>query len=133
MSVAYALDGAVCEGVARADYDPFFPETPEAEADALAMCRICPAKAPCLAYAVETGQAFGIWGGKTQAQIRRLIGRNRAGRARGRRPATGPPQRAQDPLQARPPVRCGQHLLRRQRGAPLSRLPPHPSPSTTDG
>jgi hypothetical protein len=91
VSVAYALDGAVCEGVARADYDPFFPETPEAEADALAMCRLCPAKAVCLAYAVETGQAYGIWGGKTQAQIRRLIGGNRAGRSRGRRLPPGHP------------------------------------------
>jgi hypothetical protein len=91
MTVTYSLGGAVCEGVARADYDPFFPETSEAEADALAMCRICPAKAPCLAYAVETGQAFGIWGGKTQAQIRRLIGGARAGRPRGRRLPPGHP------------------------------------------
>ena len=36
MSAAYPLDGAVCEGVARADYDPFFAETPEAEAAELA-------------------------------------------------------------------------------------------------
>ena len=91
MSVTYALDEAVCEGVARADYDPFFPETPEAEADALAMCRICPAKAPCLAYAVETGQAFGIWGGKTQAQIRRLIVRARGGQPRGHLAPPGHP------------------------------------------
>jgi hypothetical protein len=82
MSVAYSLEGAVCEGVARADYDPFFRTTPEDELDALAMCRICPARAACLAYAVETGQMFGIWGGKTQRQLRRLI------RARG-----GPPRR----------------------------------------
>ena len=91
MSVTYALDEAVCEGVARADYDPFFPETPEAEADALAMCRICPAKAPCLAYAVETGQAFGIWGGKTQRELRRLIVRAHSGRPHGRRVPPGHP------------------------------------------
>ena len=86
MSAAYPLDGAVCEGVARADYDPFFPETPEAETDALAMCGICPARRACLAYAVETGQMFGIWGGKTQRQLRRLI------RAHG-----GPPRRRVPP------------------------------------
>ncbi len=82
MSAAYALDGAVCEGVATATYDPFFPETPgsEAEADALAMCGICPVREACLAYAVETGQMFGVWGGKTQAEIRQLIMRARAGR-----------------------------------------------------
>jgi hypothetical protein len=91
MSVAYPLDGAMCEGVARADYDPFFAATPEAEADALAMCRLCPAKAACLAYAVETGQVFGIWGGKTQAQIRRLIVRARGGRPRGHLVPSGHP------------------------------------------
>jgi WhiB family transcriptional regulator, redox-sensing transcriptional regulator len=91
MSAAYSLDGAVCERVARADYDPFFAETPEAEADALAMCRICPAKAACLAYAVETGQVFGIWGGKTQKQIRRLIGRTRGGGPRGQLVPPGHP------------------------------------------
>jgi hypothetical protein len=91
VSGTYALDGAVCDGVARVDYDPFFSETPEAEADALAMCRLCPARAPCLAYAVETGQAFGTWGGKTQKQIRRLIGHTRAGRPRGHRLPPGHP------------------------------------------
>ena len=90
MSVAYPLDGAVCEGVATADYDPFFPDTPEAEADALAMCGICPARRACLAYAVNTAQMFGIWGGKTQREIRRLI--SRAGRPRARRVAPGHPQ-----------------------------------------
>jgi WhiB family redox-sensing transcriptional regulator len=73
MSAAYPLDGAVCDGVATADYDPFFPDTPQAEADALAMCSICPAQAACLAYAVETRQLFGIWGGKTQGELRYLI------------------------------------------------------------
>jgi Transcription factor WhiB len=87
VSVAYPLEGAVCEGVARADYDPFFPDTREAEADALAMCSLCPARAACLAYAVQTGQMFGVWGGRTQREIRRLI--VRAGQARVRRVPPG--------------------------------------------
>jgi WhiB family transcriptional regulator, redox-sensing transcriptional regulator len=87
VSATYPLDGAICDGVATADYDPFFPATPEDELDALAMCRICPARVPCLAYAVETGQTFGIWGGKTQRQLRRLI-RVQGGPPR-RRVATG--------------------------------------------
>src|SRR6266511_990901 len=68
MSATYPLDLAVCDGVATADYDPFFADSAEAElkADALAMCSICPAQEACLAYAVETRQTFGIWGGKTQ-------------------------------------------------------------------
>ncbi len=83
MSAAYPLDGAVCDGVATADYDPFFPDTPKAEADALAMCSICPAQQACLAYAVQTRQVFGIWGGKTQREIRHLIA------LAGRAPARG--------------------------------------------
>ena len=82
MSVAYRLDGAVCEGVATTDYDPFFPESREQEADALAMCSICPVRGPCLAFAVDTGQSFGIWGGRTQREVRSLIARARNARAR---------------------------------------------------
>jgi hypothetical protein len=80
VSAAYPLDGAVCEGVATADYDPFFPESREQEADALAMCSICPVRGPCLAFAVDTGQMFGIWGGRTQREVRRLIARTRTAR-----------------------------------------------------
>jgi WhiB family redox-sensing transcriptional regulator len=90
---AYSLDGAVCEGVATATYDPFFSDAPgsHAEADALAMCTICPAREACLAFAVDTGQMFGVWGGKTQAEIRRLITRARGGRPQARRVRTGHP------------------------------------------
>ena len=91
MNVAYPLDGAVCEGVATAEYDPFFPESREAEADALAMCRICPVRGPCLAFAVDTGQMFGIWGGRTQREVRSLIAKTRSGHARAGRVSRGHP------------------------------------------
>jgi len=91
VSSAPPLDGAVCEGVATADYDPFFPESREQEADALAMCRMCPVRGPCLAFAVETGQMFGIWGGRTQREVRQLIARARAGRGRAERVPQGHP------------------------------------------
>jgi Transcription factor WhiB len=92
VSAAYPLDGAVCEGVATAEYDPFFPESREQEADALAMCSICPVRGACLAFAVDTGQVFGIWGGRTQREVRRLIARTRTGRARPERVRRGHPQ-----------------------------------------
>jgi WhiB family redox-sensing transcriptional regulator len=92
VSVAYPLDGAVCEDVATADYDPFFPESREQEADALAMCSICPVRGACLAFAVETGQMFGIWGGRTQREVRRLIARARNGRVRTDRGSRRHPQ-----------------------------------------
>jgi hypothetical protein len=86
VSAAYPLDDAVCEGVATADYDPFFPESREQEADALAMCSICPACGACLAFAVDTGQTFGIWGGRTQREVRSLIARIRTDRSTRRHP-----------------------------------------------
>jgi len=82
MSAAYPLDGAMCEGVATADYDPFFPDSDDLAADALALCSICPVRQACLAYAVETGQVFGIWGGKTQPELRRLVAQAGGPRAR---------------------------------------------------
>jgi WhiB family transcriptional regulator, redox-sensing transcriptional regulator len=32
-------------------------------ADAVAACRVCPARVACLAYAVAAGERHGIWGG----------------------------------------------------------------------
>ena len=90
---SYSLDGAICEGAATATYDPFFSEAPgsQGEADALAMCSLCPAREACLAFAVDTGQMWGVWGGKTQAEIRRLVTQARAGRSRARRVRPGHP------------------------------------------
>ncbi len=89
MSIVPKLRDAVCAGVATADYDPFFPETPEDEAEALAMCHVCPVREECLKYAVETDQLFGVWGGKTELEIRRLITRARAGHPLTRRVPPG--------------------------------------------
>ena len=39
-------------------------------------CRTCPSQEPCLAFALATGQALGVWGG-TSPEDRRLIVRAR--------------------------------------------------------
>ncbi|MDF1594847.1 MAG: WhiB family transcriptional regulator [Acidimicrobiia bacterium] len=61
---------AACAG--RED-DLFFPVN-EAEKSfvnaAKAVCAGCPVKADCLAYAIETGQTEGIWGGLTSMERR---------------------------------------------------------------
>jgi len=63
------------------DEDPelFFPigETGAAAAEiqrAKAVCARCPVRRPCLAYALATGQEFGIWGGRDENE-RRLLHR----------------------------------------------------------
>jgi hypothetical protein len=40
---------------------------------ALAVCDRCPVQVACLAYAVTTRQQHGVWGGKTQQELRRLV------------------------------------------------------------
>lgn len=61
---------AACAG--RED-DLFFPAN-EAEKTfvnaAKAVCAGCPVQAECLAYAIETGQTEGIWGGMTSTERR---------------------------------------------------------------
>src|SRR4051812_29825276 len=54
------------------DPDIFFPERGENTSYARSECRGCPVRHQCLDYAMTTGQKFGIWGGMTPAQRRRL-------------------------------------------------------------
>jgi WhiB family redox-sensing transcriptional regulator len=73
---------ALCRQVVTDDYDPFFSDDPEDQDDALAVCAACPVQGACLAYAIRTAQPYGIWGGRPQAELQRLIARDRAGRTR---------------------------------------------------
>jgi WhiB family redox-sensing transcriptional regulator len=76
---------AACRNAATAHYDPFFDESEKGERAAIAICRICPVQGECLAYAIDTGQLHGVWGGTPQQELRRLITRDRRGRAQARR------------------------------------------------
>jgi WhiB family redox-sensing transcriptional regulator len=75
-------DRAACRAVVTADYDPFFADTPELVDAALAICAGCPVSGECLAFAVATGQQDGIWGGRTQEELRQLVALARQGRPR---------------------------------------------------
>ena len=72
---------AKCRNTATARYDPFFDETEQGERAAIAICRTCRVQGECLAYAVRTGQSYGVWGGRPQRELRRLIALDRLGRA----------------------------------------------------
>lgn len=52
--------------------DFWFPERGDSTREAKAICRRCPVRADCLAFAVDHGIAFGIWGGLSERQRRRL-------------------------------------------------------------
>ena len=50
----------------------FFDDRPSQIAKAKAICEDCPIKRPCLKFALEHREAWGIWGGVGYAQLRRL-------------------------------------------------------------
>ena len=55
-----------------ADPDLFFPGPRADTSYARSVCRACPVRRQCLDYALESKQKFGIWGGMTEAQRRRI-------------------------------------------------------------
>lgn len=76
---------AACRGAAT---DLFFPVgAAEAAADetrqAREICAGCPVRPQCLAYALASGQQYGIWGGSDEQERRRL-------RRQRREPGKGP-------------------------------------------
>jgi WhiB family redox-sensing transcriptional regulator len=60
---------AACRGL---DTELFFPGRGEAAPEAAAACASCPVRTECRTYAVESRQLFGIWGGTSERQRRRL-------------------------------------------------------------
>jgi Transcription factor WhiB len=72
---------AACRNTVTTRYDPFFDETEEGEQAAITICRTCCVQGECLAYAVRSGQSYGVWGGRPQRELRRLIAVDRLGQA----------------------------------------------------
>ena len=99
---------AACRNTVTARYDPFFDRTEEGEQAAIAVCRTCRVQGECLAYAVRTGQSYGVWGGRPQQELRRLVALDRLGRAQvrasGRRIATRPRTAASTATASTPPT-----------------------------
>ncbi len=46
----------------------FFPPLGESTSEAKYVCRGCPVRADCLAYAMENGENHGVWGGLTSRE-----------------------------------------------------------------
>jgi WhiB family redox-sensing transcriptional regulator len=60
---------AACFGI---DPDVFFPISEEEAGPALAFCNGCSLREICLAWALKNGERYGVWGGLTEQQRRRL-------------------------------------------------------------
>jgi WhiB family redox-sensing transcriptional regulator len=62
-------DRAVC---AQTDPDAFFPEKGGSTREAKRVCRACEVRAECLEYALDNDERFGIWGGLSERERRRI-------------------------------------------------------------
>jgi WhiB family redox-sensing transcriptional regulator len=64
---------ANCRGM-----DPaiFFPVNDDDAFEAIAVCSACSVRGECLAWALETRERFGVWGGTTEKQRRSMLRRS---------------------------------------------------------
>jgi WhiB family redox-sensing transcriptional regulator len=60
---------ANCMGV---DPELFFPERGASTREAKEVCRGCVVREDCLEYAIANGEKFGIWGGMSERERRRV-------------------------------------------------------------
>lgn len=57
---------------AQTDPEAFFPEKGGSTREAKAICAQCEVRVQCLEYALENDERFGIWGGLSERERRRL-------------------------------------------------------------
>lgn len=62
-------DDAIC---AQTDPEAFFPEKGGSTKEAKKICQGCPVRHECLQYALDHEERFGIWGGLSERERRRL-------------------------------------------------------------
>jgi WhiB family transcriptional regulator, redox-sensing transcriptional regulator len=63
------MDEALC---AETDPEAFFPERGGSTREAKRVCNGCPVRAECLEYALTNDERFGVWGGLSERERRRL-------------------------------------------------------------
>ncbi|KAB1647557.1 MULTISPECIES: WhiB family transcriptional regulator [unclassified Pseudoclavibacter] len=57
---------------AQTDPEAFFPEKGGSTRDAKRICSSCEVRAQCLEYALQNDERFGIWGGLSERERRKL-------------------------------------------------------------
>jgi len=56
----------------QSDPELFFPDKGESGKVAKRICLACPVRTACLRWAVDTQQQWGVWGGMTSRERRRI-------------------------------------------------------------
>lgn len=73
MTAAITPPAFVTEGLCgQTDPDAFFPEKGGSTKAAKAVCLACPVRVRCLEYALSHEERFGVWGGLSEKERRRL-------------------------------------------------------------
>ncbi len=67
-ALAWQAD-ALC---AQTDPEAFFPEKGGSTRDAKRICTSCEVRSQCLEYALQNDERFGIWGGLSERERRKL-------------------------------------------------------------
>ncbi len=67
---------AACRGD---DPELFFPGRGESTAVPQSICARCPVRVPCLEYALDANEKFGVWGGASERERRRIRRERRQG------------------------------------------------------
>jgi len=67
-ALAWQTD-ALC---AQTDPEAFFPEKGGSTRDAKRICTSCDVRSKCLEYALQNDERFGIWGGLSERERRKL-------------------------------------------------------------
>mgnify|MGYP001250654885 FL=1 len=62
---------AMCKNL---ETEVFFPSRGEAVTPIKIICKSCPVVKPCLEYAMKSGEKFGIWGGTSERDRRKMRG-----------------------------------------------------------
>ena len=62
-------DEALC---AQTDPEAFYPEKGGSTVQAKRVCLACPVRSQCLSYALKHDERFGIWGGLSERERRKL-------------------------------------------------------------
>jgi WhiB family redox-sensing transcriptional regulator len=57
---------------AQTDPEAFFPEKGGSTREAKSVCKVCEVKKECLEYALAHDERYGIWGGLSERERRRL-------------------------------------------------------------
>ena len=57
---------------AQTDPEAFFPEKGGSTRDAKRVCTTCEVRSECLEYALQNDERFGIWGGLSERERRKL-------------------------------------------------------------